>query len=101
MQKILAENKGKNNWKNTKFLATSRKKNSTILEFSTIMESTIMEFDCIFPTIFAFVFSKNVLHPYLNVLPGMCCSQKMIISCCSQFFTSVNSSDLISLRVTA
>ena len=33
MQYILAENKGKNNWKKTKFLATSPKKSSTILEF--------------------------------------------------------------------
>ena len=53
-----------------------------------------------FPTIFAFIFSQNVLHSYLNVPPYMCCSHKMIIWCCSQFLTSVNSSDLISLRVT-
>ena len=38
MQKILAENKGKNNWKNTKFLATSRKK------FYYFGVSTIMDF---------------------------------------------------------
>ena len=33
MQDILAENKGKNHWKEAKFLATSPKKSSTILEF--------------------------------------------------------------------
>ena len=33
MQDILAENEGKNHWKKAKFLATSPKKCSTILEF--------------------------------------------------------------------
>ena len=33
MQDVLAENKGKNNLKEAKFLATSPKKSSAILEF--------------------------------------------------------------------
>ena len=51
------------------------------------------------PIIFALIFSRNVLHSYLNVPPYMCCSDKMIIWCCSLFLTSLNSSDLISLRI--
>ena len=38
MQDILAENKGKNNWKKTKFLATSPKKKFCYFGVSTIMD---------------------------------------------------------------
>ena len=38
MQDIPAENKGKNNWKKTKFLATSPKKKFYYFGVSTIMD---------------------------------------------------------------